>query len=103
MDRSSSPPHPPPPAGTHCAGPGRPLSMPSMTVSFQKRWKLSSFRESLRRSRATAGSTCSFLDDWAAVFSSSVSLSGEGEEDQRGVLGAGRSGGGGHTWGCCRR
>lgn len=49
--------------------------MPLMIVLFQKSWKLSSFKESFRRSRATAGSTWSFFDDWAAVFNSSVNLS----------------------------
>lgn len=48
--------------------------MPWTIVSFQKSWKLSSFKESLRRSRATAGSTWSFFDDWAAFFNSSVNL-----------------------------
>lgn len=41
---------------------------------FQNSWKLSSFRESLRRSITTAGRTHSFFTERAAIFITSVNL-----------------------------
>ena len=48
--------------------------MPSAMALFQKSWKLSSFRESFRRSRTTPGRTHSFFTERAAVFNTSISL-----------------------------
>lgn len=59
---------------THCVGPGCSFNMPLVMALFQKSWKVSSFRESFRRSRATAGRRCSFFTERAAIFNTSVNL-----------------------------
>lgn len=61
-------------SSTHYEGPGWSLIRPCTMMSFQKRSKLSSRKETSSRSIATGGSSLSFLTERAAVFKTSTNL-----------------------------